>query len=105
LVGCADHRPNSSPTSAASFPSPNPTSSPSPSAEDLNLRKAERAVFRFWRVIDRHSADPDSDLTEPTTVAHGSVAAAILAKNLKIMYRTPKSMRDALIRHHDGPGN
>jgi hypothetical protein len=41
----------------------------------MNLRKAERAVSRFWRVIDRLSADPDSDLTELTTVARGPVAA------------------------------
>jgi hypothetical protein len=32
-------------------------------------------VVRFWRVIDRLSADPDSDLTELTTVSRGSVPA------------------------------
>jgi len=49
--------------------------------EELNLRKAEGAVARFWRVINRLSADPDSDLTELTTVSRGSVAAQ-WAKNI-----------------------
>ena len=39
------------------------------------IRKAEQAVVRFWRVIDRLSTDPESDLTRLTTVARGSVAA------------------------------
>ena len=39
------------------------------------MRRAERAVSRFWRVIDRLSADPESDLTELTTVSRVSVAA------------------------------
>jgi hypothetical protein len=47
----------------------------------VNLRKAGRAVARFWRVIDRLSTDPDSDLTELTTVSRGSVAAQ-WAKNI-----------------------
>jgi hypothetical protein len=54
---------------------PGRTASPSPSAEELKLHKAERAVVRFWRVIDGLSADPHSDLTELTTVSRGSVAA------------------------------
>jgi hypothetical protein len=41
----------------------------------VKLHKAEGAVYRFWRVIDRLSADPNSDLTELTTVSRGSVAA------------------------------
>jgi hypothetical protein len=68
-------QPNPLPTQVASPVVPSRTASPSPSAEDLNLHKAELAVCRFWRVIDRLSADPDSDLTELTTVARGSVAA------------------------------
>ena len=68
-------QPNPLPTQVASPLVPSRTASPSPSAEELNLRKAERAVYRFWRVIDRLSADPDSDLTELTTVSRGSVAA------------------------------
>jgi hypothetical protein len=54
---------------------PSRTASPTPSADEQNLRQAERAVSRFWSVIDRLSADPGSDLTELTTVSRGSVAA------------------------------
>jgi hypothetical protein len=76
-----DPQPNPLPTQVASPVVPSRTSPPSPSTEELNLRKAERAVTRFWRVIDRLSADPDSDLTELTTVSRGSVAAQ-WAKNI-----------------------
>jgi len=68
-------QPSPLPTPIASPVVPSSTAAPSPSAEELNLRKAERAVVRFWRVIDRLSADPNSDLTELTTVSRGSVAA------------------------------
>jgi hypothetical protein len=83
LAGCteSDSRPNPSPGAIASSSAPSKTASPTPSAEALNLRRAERAVARFWRVIDRLSADPDSDLTELTTVSRGSVAAQ-WAKNI-----------------------
>jgi hypothetical protein len=76
-----DPQPSPSPTPVASSAVPSRAASPSPAAEDVNLRKAERAVVRFWRVIDRLSADPDSDLTELTTVSRGSVAAQ-WARNL-----------------------
>jgi hypothetical protein len=83
LEGCSDPDPQPShlPTPVASPVVPSGTASPSPSGEELKLRKAERAVYRFWRVIDRLSADPDSDLTELTTVSRGSVAAQ-WAKNI-----------------------
>jgi hypothetical protein len=83
LAGCSNPGPQQSPlpTPVASPVVPSRTASPSPSTEELNLRKAERAVVRFWRVIDRLSADPDSDLTELTTVSRGSVAAQ-WAKNI-----------------------
>ena len=68
-------QPNPLPTQVASPLVPSKTGSPSPSAEELKLHKAEGAVYRFWRVIDRLSADPSSDLTELTTVSRGSVAA------------------------------
>ena len=68
-------QPSPLPTQVASPVGPSRTASPRPSPEDVNLRKAERAVARFWHVIDRLSADPDSDLTELTTVSRGSVAA------------------------------
>ena len=66
LASCSNPgpQPNPLPTQVASPVVPSRTASPSPSAEELKLRKAERAVYRFWRVIDRLSADPDSDLTE-----------------------------------------
>ena len=68
-------QPNPLPTQVASPLVPSKTGSPSPSAEELKLHKAEGAVHRFWRVIDRLSADPSSDLTELTTVSRGSVTA------------------------------
>jgi hypothetical protein len=77
LVSCSEPhpQPSTSPIPAASSPSPSRAASPTQSADELNLREAERAVFRFWRVIDRLSADPNSDLTELTTVSRGAVAA------------------------------
>jgi hypothetical protein len=77
LVSCSepDPQPGISVTPVASSPAISRTPSPTPSADEQNLREAERAVFRFWRVIDHLSADPDSDLTELTTVSRGSVAA------------------------------
>jgi hypothetical protein len=83
LAGCSNPGPQPSPlpTPVASPVTPSRTASPSSSAEEPNLRKAERAVHRFWRVIDRLSADPDSNLTELTTVSRGSVAAQ-WAKNI-----------------------
>jgi hypothetical protein len=77
LVSCSepDPEPSVSVTPVASPPALSGTASPTPSADDQNLREAERAVSRFWSVIDRLSADPDSDLTELTAVSRGSVAA------------------------------
>jgi hypothetical protein len=68
-------QPNPLPTQVASPLVPSKTASPSPSGEELKLHKAEGAVYRFWHVIDRLSADPNSDLTELTKVSRGSVAA------------------------------
>jgi hypothetical protein len=68
-------QPNPLPTQVASPVAPRKTASHSPSAEELKLHKAEGAVYRFWRVIDRLSAEPNSDLTKLTTVSRGSVAA------------------------------
>jgi hypothetical protein len=77
LVSCGgpDPQPSISVSPVASSPAPSITASPTPSAHEQNLREAERAVSRFWSVIDRLSADPDSDLTQLTTVSRGSVAA------------------------------
>src|SRR5215211_6381698 len=77
LVSCGgpDPQPSISVSPVASSPAPSRTASPTPSADELNLREAERAVSRFWSVIDRLSADPHSDLTKLTTVSRGSVAA------------------------------
>jgi hypothetical protein len=89
-------QPNPLPTQVASPVVPSRT--PSPSAEELNLRKAERAVSRFWRVIDRLSADPDSDLTELTTVSRGSVAAQ-WAKNInQDRYNRVRSSGNVVVR-------
>jgi hypothetical protein len=70
-----DPQPGISVTPVASSPAPSRTASPTPSADEQNLREAEAAISRFWRVIDRLSSDPDSDLTQLTTVSRGSVAA------------------------------
>jgi hypothetical protein len=77
LVSCSepDPQPGTPVSPVASSPTPSTTASPTPSAHEQNLREAERAVSRFWSVIDRLSADPDSDLTQLTTVSRGSVAA------------------------------
>ena len=77
LTSCTEPEPQSipSPTPTVSAPTPSRITSPTPSAEELDLRGAEQAVSRFWRVIDRLSADPESDLTELTTVSRGPVAA------------------------------
>jgi hypothetical protein len=91
-------QPSSLPTPVASPVVPSRTATPSPSAEELKLRKAERAVVRFWRVIDRLSADPDSDLTELTTVSRGSVAAQ-WAKNInQDRYNRVRSSGNVVVR-------
>jgi hypothetical protein len=91
-------QPSPLPTPVASPVVPSRTATPSPSAEDLELRKAERAVVRFWRVIDRLSADPDSDLTELSTVSRGSVAAQ-WAKNInQDRYDRVRSSGDVVVQ-------
>ena len=100
LASCSSpgHQPNPLPTQVASPLVPSRTDSPSPSAKELNLRKAERAVVRFWRVIDRLSADPDSDLTELTTVSRGSVATQ-WAKNInQDRYNRVRSSGNVVVR-------
>lgn len=64
LAGCTESnsRPNPSPGVVASSSAPSKTASPTPSAEAVNLRGAERAVARFWRVIDRLSAEDRRNL-------------------------------------------
>lgn len=63
---------------ATPLSSPSPTSAaPSPTASspsDPSKAAAQAAVVRFWRVLDRLSADPKSSLTEIFTVARGQVA-------------------------------
>jgi hypothetical protein len=100
FASCSNPDPQPSPlrTPVASPVVPSGTASPSPSSEELKLRKAERAVYRFWRVIDRLSADPDSDLTELTTVSRGSVAAQ-WAKNInQDRYDRVKSSGNVVVR-------
>jgi hypothetical protein len=100
LAGCSnpDPQPSPVPTPVASPLVPSGTDSPSPSAEEVNLRKAERAVGRFWRVIDRLSADPDSDLTELTTVSRGRVTAQ-WAKNInQDRYDRVRSFGNVVVR-------
>jgi hypothetical protein len=90
--------PSPLPTTVASPVVPSRTATPSQSAEELKLHKAERAVYRFWRVIDRLSADPDLDLTELTTVSRGSVAAQ-WAKNInQDRYNRVRSSGNVVVR-------
>lgn len=58
--------------SATPSPGGNSPSSASPSEKWID---AEQAVVRFWRVVDRLSADPNSRLEDLTTVSRGSAAA------------------------------
>ena len=91
-------QPTPLPTQVASPVAPGKTASHSPSAEEMKLHKAEGAVVRFWRVIDRLSADPDSDLTELTTVSRGSVAAQ-WAKNInQDRYNRVRSSGSVVVR-------
>jgi hypothetical protein len=91
-------QPTPLPTPVASPVVPSTTASPSPSAEEVKLHKAEGAVVRFWRVIDRLSADPESDLTELTTVSRGSVAAQ-WAKNInQDRYNRVRSSGSVVVR-------
>jgi ribosomal protein L24 len=101
VVSCSepDPQPSISVTSVASSPAPSGTASPTPSADEQNLREAERAVFRFWRVIDRLSADADSDLTQLTRVSRGSVAAQ-WARNIN-QYRFDGIKAEGRVRVRD----
>jgi hypothetical protein len=100
LAGCSNlgSQPSPLPTPVVSPVVPSRTASPSPSAEEPNLRKAERAVSRFWRVIDRLSADPDSDLTELTTVSRASVAAQWAMNINQDRYDRVRSTGNVLVR-------
>ena len=101
LGSCSDpdSQPGISVTPVASAPAPSKTASPTPSAGEQNLREAEAAVFRFWRVIDRLSSDPDSDLTQLTTVSRGSVAAQ-WAKNInQDRYDRVRSTGNVVVRN------
>ena len=60
-----------SPSPPLLSPTPPPTS---PSPVDPSEAAAQAAVVRFWKVLDRLSADPKSNLTDIFTVARGEVA-------------------------------
>jgi hypothetical protein len=101
LASCSepDPQPGISVTPVPSSPAPSRTASPTPSADEQNLREAERAVSRFWRVIDRLSADPDSDLTELTTVSRGSVAAQWARSINQDRYDRVRSTGNVVVRN------
>jgi hypothetical protein len=94
----AGPQPSPSPTPVPSPVAPSRTASSSPPAEELSLRKAERAVSRLWRVIDRLSADPDSDLTELTTVSRGPVAAQWARNITQDRYDRVRSTGNVVVR-------
>jgi hypothetical protein len=101
LASCSepDPQPSISVTPVASSTAPSRTASPTPSADEQNLREAERAVSRFWSVIDRLSADPDSDLTELTTVSRGSVAAQWARNINQDRYNRVRSTGNVVVRN------
>jgi len=101
LVSCseADPQPGISVTPVASSPAPIRTASPTPSAGERNRREAEAAVSRFWRVIDRLSSDPDSDLTQLTTVSRGSVAAQWARNINQNRYDRVRSTGNVVVRN------
>jgi ribosomal protein L24 len=101
LVSCseADSQPGILVTPVASSPAPSRTASPTPSADEQNLREAEAAVSRFWSVIDGLSADPDSDLTELTTVSRGSVAAQWARNINQDRYDRVRSTGNVVVRN------
>jgi hypothetical protein len=101
LVSCSepDPQPGTPVSPVASSPTPSRTASPTPSAHEQNLREAERAVSRFWSVIDRLSADPDSDLTELTTVSRGSVAAQWARNINQDRYDRVRSTGNVVVRN------
>jgi hypothetical protein len=101
LVSCSepDRQPSTSPIPAASSPSLSRAASSTQSADEQNLREAERAVFRFWRVIDRLSADPNSDLTELTTVSRGAVAAQWARNINQDRYDRVRSTGNVVVRN------
>lgn len=80
MASCAPSDPVPPPSTTTSAPVPTVTPSPSttpstPSPGERDKKDAESAVVRFWRLIDRLAADPQSKLEELTTVSRGSVAA------------------------------
>jgi hypothetical protein len=89
FASCSNPGPptNPLPTQVASPVVPSTTATPSPSAEELNLREAEGAVVRFWRVIDRLSADPNSDLTKLTTVSRGHCGGPVGQEHKPVQIR------------------
>src|SRR5215218_3649707 len=101
LASCSepDPQPSISVTPVASSAAPSKPASPTPSADEQNLREAERAVSRFWSVIDRLSADPDSDLTELTTVSRGSVAAQWARNINQDRYDRVRSTGNVVVRN------
>jgi hypothetical protein len=92
-------QPSISVTPVASATAPSRTAPSTPSADELNLREAESAVSRFWSVIDRLSADPDSDLTELTTVSRGSVAAQWARNINQDRYDRVRSTGNVVVRN------
>ena len=79
-VGCS--RDSDSATQTPSTPSPTisatstPSASPSPTPSTVSERAAVDGVIQFLEVLDKLSADPESDLTELNTVA-GTVRSTV----------------------------
>ena len=101
LASCSepDPQPGISVTPVASSPALSGTASPTPSADEQNLREGELAVSRFWSVIDGLSGDPDSELTELTTVSRGSVAAQWARNINQDRYDRVRSTGNVVVRN------
>ena len=78
-AGCSRDSNASSPTPSPPSPTvsatPTPSASPSPTPSTVSERAAVDGVIHFLDVLDKLSADPESDLDELNTVATGNALA------------------------------
>lgn len=78
-AGCSRDSNASTPTPSTPIPTvtaiSTPSASPSPAPSTISERAAVDGVISFLEVLDRLSADPESDLDELNTVATGNALA------------------------------
>jgi len=78
-VGCSRDSDSAAQTPSTPSPAisatPTPSASPSPTPSTVSERAAVDGIVRYLEVLDRLSADPESDLQELNTVASGDALA------------------------------